>query len=190
MKSQSRFTDYTPDELRLCGQAFRECFENAELSGRRAWTQAVYRWFIDVAPAGIRSYCNPRVIPDGYYEFLVDLCHTTYPPCDDSIGRRAWYERAFSSPLRFRLALECEWDQSSSDQSLVAVLDDAAKLAAVRAESKVMIFGSHSKDHRAQIVPSLERLRHAADDNAPWLWIDVLWQGYDVQRDIQFGVFG
>jgi hypothetical protein len=46
-------------------------------------------------------------------------------------------------------------------------MDDAAILAAVRADSKVMIFGSLDKDHRSQIVTSLERLRGAADDNVP-----------------------
>ena len=189
MPAVFRFTDYVADELRRCAEAFRQHFENPNLSGNAAWTRAVYQWFIDAAAPGIRSYCNPNVVPDGYYEFLVDLCHTTYPPRDDSMRRRAWYDLAVSQPLRFRLALECEWDQSSRDGSLARIMDDAAKLAGVRADSKVMIFGSLAKDHRLQIVKSLERLRDAADDNVPWLWIDVLWQGYRVNRDIQFAVF-
>ncbi|APR85776.1 Hypothetical protein A7982_11125 [Minicystis rosea] len=77
---------------------------------------------------------------------------------------------------RVRLGLESEWGHATSPtNNLERVLYDASKLAAVRAEAKVMVFGSTAPGNHDDIVENLRRLRAASADAAPWLWIDIPW---------------
>jgi hypothetical protein len=187
------FADYTAEELFDCGSAFQKSFATKRTA---ITTEDVLGWFYDSAPDGIRAYCKDRCVRGGYYEFLVDLCHTTYPSRDDAMSRCEWYRLASDRPLQFKLALESEWTYKIPptdwrfdfhDWYFGLILDDAAKLAHVRAATKVMIFGSRSKEHRLQIVRALECLRRAAD-YVPWLWIDVPFEGKVATRDVQFAV--
>ena len=56
-------------------------------------------------------------------------------------------------------------------------IEDAAKVAAVSARAKVIVFASRRGDQkeREEFTGRLERLRAAARDVAPWLWLDVPW---------------
>ena len=56
-----------------------------------------------------------------------------------------------------------------------SVLDDAAKLAVMRAKAKVMVFGSHTSGDQKEIVSMLQRLKDGSHDTAHWLWIDLPW---------------
>lgn len=75
-----------------------------------------------------------------------------------------------------RLAVESEWGKYESlKQSLVDLLDDAQKLALVRAEAKVMLFATRRAADREGFVKRIKTVRTAASDPAPWLWIDLPW---------------
>jgi hypothetical protein len=62
--------------------------------------------------------------------------------------------------------MEVEW--GNRDQ----VLDDASKIAAVRATAKVMISGLRLAES-TQLFIELEKLRRLAEDTAPWLCINL-----------------
>jgi len=56
------------------------------------------------------------------------------------------------------------------------VLSDASKLAAVRADVKVMIFATQDGSEAMDVAVALERLRRQCGDTSPWLWIDLPWE--------------
>lgn len=170
-----QFLNYHMTELAACGQAFSSDFAGWMLSGNREWTPGVCEWFRRAAAPGVRVYPAAGMGSKG--EFLVDLCHTTYPldiASDGGWPSVRWYERAFASPCQMKLALESEWGKwGYADQSLVMVLDDACKLAVLRASVKVMLFSSHWTDDPARVPAALKKLRTCHGDTSPWLWIDV-----------------
>jgi hypothetical protein len=170
-----KFENYDLDELRQCGHAFERTFAFTSLEGNRQWTPGVLEWFRQAAPASIRVYPAAGMGSKG--EFLVDLCHTTYAHDDETDGAwpsLQWYERTCTSPCQIKLALESEWGKwGYGDQSLVMVLDDACKLAVLRASVKVMIFSSHWKDDTNRVTDALQNLRRCHADTSPWLWLDV-----------------
>jgi len=73
-------------------------------------------------------------------------------------------------------------------------LDDAWKVANVRAIAKAVIFPTHKgKDRqerdRREIVDSLQTLRMQSRDDAPWLWVDLPWiESGDYPRNIAFAI--
>ena len=170
-----QFLNYDQNELVRCGLAFERDFCQCSLSGNQAWTPGVCDWFRNAAGPGVRVY--PAAGQGTKGEFIVDLCHTTYPLDDPSDGdwpSVRWYERSFAGSCQMKLALESEWGRwGYADQSLVMVLDDACKLAVLRALVKVIIFSSHWSDDAARIPDALRKLRTCHGDTAPWLWIDV-----------------
>lgn len=77
-----------------------------------------------------------------------------------------------------KLGLECEWGKSGSpNRSLTMVLDDASKLAAVRASVKVMIMATHTGggSETGDFFRAVRGLREAWDDPAPWLLVNLPW---------------
>jgi hypothetical protein len=124
----------------------------------------------------------------------VDLCHTTYPvgQHDEAWPSCGWYERTFCTPCRMLLALESEWGTwGKPDKAFVEVMDDACKLAVLRAQAKVVVFASHWQGERRRVPDALERLRACHGDADPWLWLDVPNDPSSPQRtprDIRYGV--
>jgi hypothetical protein len=175
-----QFAEYSIQELDRCGIEFTEHFATASFPSTDAWTKAVHAWFSLTIRESGRFYFNPRHGESGYHEFIVDLCHTTYPPMLSNESRLQYYERCLDQPLQIDLALECEWGTTGkADLCTAEFLDDATKLAHLRSRTKVMIFCSHLKKagHRQQVVSMLTKLRDATGDESPWLWIDVPWEG-------------
>jgi len=190
-----RFSDYTYDELRSCGASFEEearQFEHVKPNATTSdWTEFILDWFTaTVAP---RHTVDARraagsVTPlleglprrDTRGEFLVDLTHTTYPDYSkDDYGTANYWTRAVKSArgCEVKLALESELGTfRNPDRSLAQVLEDAAKVAAFRANVKVVVFASEDGSRKDQWVRMLEALRTQSKDSAPWLWADVPWE--------------
>ncbi|WP_148314177.1 hypothetical protein [Sorangium cellulosum] len=196
--SYFRFSTYTRDELVRCGESFKKDIisyvDILNLFTTYQWTDFVIHWFACAAPypAGnsIITYaheprastpwqtlCGDKEIarrepgPRNHGEFLLDLTHVDVEPMPVMTqgGWTAW-------ATRIRLGLESEWGhQASPRYNIERVLIDAAKLAAVRAQAKVMIFASTNTQNRDDIVECLSRLRSTSDDSVPWLWFDIPW---------------
>jgi hypothetical protein len=165
-----QFQNYDRTELNCCGREFRAHFVKCPHVNDGEWTHAVRDWFRKAAAPGIRVYPAAGMGTARKDEFILDLCHTTYP-LDGSGGSwpsEQWYERAFGCCCEMKLALESEWG------TFVQVLDDACKLAVLRAAVKVMIFSSHWNGPQDRVVKSLYHLRKCHNDTAPWLCIDVV----------------
>jgi hypothetical protein len=162
------FQEYSVSELKCCGIEFCRYFQN---SPGDPTTREVLTWFAQTAPAGVRVF--GRFIP-GEHEYMLDQCHTTFPSIEADEDREERWERALQSPLEMRLALESEWARDCSvGEHFARVLDDAWKVALVRANAKVVIFASTNRLGQSRIVDVLHRLRACSSDDAPWLWIDV-----------------
>lgn len=177
-----RFMKYDVAELRKCGAALCDRLQRSARyidgvrvvatsdAGTRAWTKYVLRWFSRSAADGLTTYSRYDE-----REFMFDLVHATW-------DKRPWLE-ALHVPCRLRLVLESEWGKSTSPTATTRmVLDDAAKIALVRADAKVMLFGSCRDGHRNEIADALTNLRTQTGDPAPWLWIDVPWRPTHVGR--------
>lgn len=160
----------------------------------KLWTELVLNWFSNRAPAGVLVDATPpckrlqstiRGLPvplheirDTAGEWLVDLSYSTYPRYEDDWEKPAYWERVFAmaEPPEMLLAVESEWGSLAPGPNRCRILEDATKLAAVRARNKLMVFGS--KDGGAQrndILDHLRRLRDLADSGGTWLWMDVPW---------------
>ena len=157
------FNTYDNVELDQCGVACMEHFKDPEMSGTRDWTREVIGWFRARRAPGTRPYPHEN----GAGEYLVDLCHLDYD--DDGVDWKArWTNTLNRGRFGMRLALECEWGLKRE-----LVLDDAGKLALIRADAKVMVFGSPDDSTQAALFDELRRLRSAARDSASWLCIDL-----------------
>jgi hypothetical protein len=170
---EMKFKNYTADELEECSKAFKAEFQNRDFETIRHWTRFVCDWFCETSTDDIRVFCHPK---DS--EFLVDLCHTTYPKhdVDKETKSERWKRALDSARCQIRLAMECEWGKyNNKNESLFMILEDAWKLAVIRANLKIMVFSSQDGSDRGEIVKRLEQLRGSTEDAVPWLWIDVPW---------------
>jgi hypothetical protein len=187
--TMTRFNDYSPAELRNAGSELLRAANACKESGTRQWTAFVLSFFSDRNRRGnsaTQVYPRSRTRLFGVGEFLVDHCHVAerrYDGGESVENQLAWYRdatvSASSQTMRIELALESEWGKSKDeDLSLIMVLDDASKLAALRAKSKVMIFGTKDGSACGRFVEMLSRLRTAwGDSETPWLLVDLPW-GY------------
>ncbi|MGA2232271.1 MAG: hypothetical protein ABSH22_15345 [Tepidisphaeraceae bacterium] len=169
-----KFENYTRDELEKCGKAFQAEFANLGFESVRDWTQAVFEWFSKTRADGVRVFCHPH---DS--EFLVDLCHTTYPEHDkpNETKSERWKRALDENRCKVQLAMECEWGRfNNENESLFMILEDAWKLAVIRAKVKVMIFSSQAGRDRDEITKRLGQLHYSSEDVVDWLWIDVPWR--------------
>lgn len=187
------------DLLKQVGTQLDSLPRHCRVKPTQVWTEFVLDWFAATAPdqmtvdahrrhPGLTDWerfgqWDDRVrakLPksrDTRGEFLVDLAHTTYPRYDeDAPYDPSYYPTAIGSECRVKLALESEWGfETNPRRTLHAVLEDAAKLAALRADVKVISFGPPTSDDAEGIIESLRKLRKQADDEAPWLWISIPW---------------
>ncbi|MGD0462723.1 MAG: hypothetical protein ABSB74_09555 [Tepidisphaeraceae bacterium] len=183
-----QFREYIGEELQACGEEFRKQFINQEYENNDRWTLEVFNWF--TATKAGEGCVYPHIGRKG--EFLVDYCHTSYPlkRADEGWPSIAWWKRAISGQCGLLLALESEWGKwGNRDLSHVMILDDACKLAAIRARAKAMIFSSQGGQDRGEILDLLASLRSASRDDSPWLWIDIPWEKVR-PRNIGCGVLG
>jgi hypothetical protein len=191
--SEFKFNTYGAKELDRCGKLFCAAARDFDLLNpacdAAGWTDFVLGWFQNTAQEerilvdARRPRAHAPVLKNGFApkntegEFLVDLAHSTYPHYSEELkyNSLSWWKEALKHRCQVRLALESEWGKNGKrDMTRVAILQDAIKLAAFRADAKVMVFGSHGDD-RAGIVNDLKRLRSKSKDDSPWLWIDVPW---------------
>lgn len=137
----------------------------------KATTAAVKHFFAQAAAPGISVLgCNGRG------ELMLDLCHISYRSRMHGEAGLDYWDAILQSPFRMRLALESEWGKYANlKQSLIDLLDDAQKLALVRADAKALIFATRSTADRMQFVTRVQAVRGATSDPAPWLWIDLPW---------------
>lgn len=164
-----RFRRYSLNELRRCATAFVHDFKDIDFGRTPRWTEKVLLWFR--RRTATRAHCLGR---PGNREFLLDQVHAT--TCDFAAASppSTRWDAALKGPCKLQLALECEWgSRASRPENTARILDDAWKVALVRATSKVLVFAS--KGNREAIHESVRQLRSAAGDDAPWLLIDVPW---------------
>jgi len=156
----------------------------------KVWTEYVLDWFAATAPKGTAIDARrPLPEPPDWRkilgragpptrstrgEFLVDLAHTTFPDYVATPYDTSYYQTAVKQPCRVRLALESEWGSvPTPGLNYHRVLEDAAKLAVLRADVKVINFGIRDERARDVLVAALAQLRRQAGDDAPWLWVAV-----------------
>lgn len=187
MTKKFRFTDYNPSELRGCGKAFASTAlrraSEFDAIGSAAWTEFVLNWFADTARRNPTPCIDARPARDlksrtTRGEFMLDLVHSTYPTYEkEDFYSMSYWSRALKGDLELLLALESEWGISASaEANVAAILEDAAKLAAVRARVKVMVYASTPRKRiKYDVAKLLSNLRTAAADEKPWLVIDVPW---------------
>ncbi len=169
-----RFVNYDAAELAIAGKAFCKDAISREDTVEN-WTSFVMEWFSGAAGEG-RVVWPPDPTSRGG-EFIVDHCHVQAPGLAAGETWGGWYRRVLQEPLKMSLALESEWGKSGTkDVSTTLVLDDALKLAFLRASAKVIVFASRDGSDRQPTLDLLNRMRASVSDDAPWLWIDLPWR--------------
>jgi hypothetical protein len=205
MSGLRKFTNYTRAEANEVAQTFvaeaRQVKPTA--ADTELWTEWVLDWFADAASTEVvvdarGSRCAGASVGRQYVlsrtdfhagwavtrttggEFLVDLCHTTFPKYEGDWGSRAYWERAFVNPKQpptIQLALESEFGSSTSEElNLHRVMEDASKLLVLRARVKVMVFASVHRDNRQKILALARQIAgHDRGRETTWVWIDLPW---------------
>lgn len=212
MAKRFRFKNYDRQELDACGEALaRELGDLYDpVRGPEPttgeWTDFILDWFAAVAAEGLLVDARPRNLRTNWRhawkmesepperscagEFMVDLTHSTYPTYHQlSPDRLPYWKVAVEKGggLHIKLALESEWgEESSEDATAVAVLEDAIKIAAMRAQVKVMVYGCEDKGHHSEILDLLRKLRTQTADEAPWLCVSVPWsvEGWEARYEV------
>lgn len=185
------FDKYTSDELAECGVAFQRALVDAAAyiswAETEAWTEFVLDWFTATAPNGVLVDARAprpcsRKLPqrNTYGEFLVDLTHTTYPLYPPQgkhpYGSALYWTTALKQPCCVRLALESEWGRCGAPAvTRIEVLRDAIKVAAMRADAKVIVFGPDNATHGDRLFCDLDTLRKQSCDPSPWLCVSLPW---------------
>src|SRR6266478_8928997 len=103
---QMKFREYNTTELEECKEAFCEDFSTIEHPTTADWTNALFKWFRDTAQDDIQVY--PPTGGSKREEFIVDLCHTTYPLHEKGLNHTQWFREAMERPCQMKLALESE----------------------------------------------------------------------------------
>lgn len=170
--SFTKFVTYDAMELEQAGRA---CCRAARQAEPDDWTRFVMRWFCEAAADGIQAW--PPSPDSRAGEFLVDHCQFRAPPRGEDETWLDWYQRAFGEDTELVLALESEWGKRGTKSlSTSLVLDDAMKLAVLRARAKVIVFASRDGTNRQSTLDLLGKMRRSLRDEAPWLWIDLPWR--------------
>ena len=214
MTASFQFEKYDVGEVQTCSDAFKKAVDEMRKAEREGlvietadWTHFVLNWFSATARKGLVVDAKrarawgfgrpPRTRAlikeltgedrDTRGESLFDLAHSDYPPYEEGWGTAAYWERALAEPRQLFLVLESEWGKENSPGAIFAmVLEDATKLLHVDARVKVVIFGSHSNDHRDQILRCGAQMAKIDRAKAAWLWFDVPWEP---QREALYGTF-
>jgi hypothetical protein len=213
MSRFTRFKQYTDSELKDCGHAFVHFLRTHEGQLNRGlwrdktwpWTELVMEWFASTTPKQI--VCDARLTPHRRTEtwttlrealnlpapvqrsggeFLVaDLIHSNYPSYQHANywTPEYWTQALGGADLRIRMALESEWKGKTDRAAYSCVMHSASKLASIRADVKVLVFGSWSRrddspmNHRS-VIADIQKLRALADGGSGWLVIDVPWAAW------------
>lgn len=195
-RGPTKFSAYNAEELRRCGKELLAFVRGQPEMGAALWTEFVLDWFAATAAPGLLVDAKARQDQRGNWrkrwgvgadvvparqtqgEFMLDLVHSTYPPYNGEYWTPEYFERALAGPCQVRLALESEWgDARSGDVTVAAVMHDAFKLPAVRANVKVMLFGTRKASGGPKLFDMLTTLRTRAGDTAPWLVLNLPWDG-------------
>lgn len=170
--SFTKFVDYGAAELRAAGHALCLAARAAETND---WTQFVMEWFTAASADGVLAW--PPSPDSRAGEFLVDHCHFSAPARGENESWLSWYHRAFNEKTELVLALESEWGKRGTKALATSlVLDDAMKLAVLRARAKVIVFASRDGSSRQSTLDLVSKMRRSLGDETPWLWIDLPWQ--------------
>lgn len=116
---------------------------------------------------------------------MVDLIHSTYPPYHRTSywTPEYWTQAVGRADLRVRLALESEWKGKTDRAAYSCVMHSASKLASMRADAKVLVFGSWNRRddkhmNHSSVIADVQMLRTLADRSSGWLVIDVPWAAW------------
>jgi hypothetical protein len=183
------FIKYDAVELKDCGRAFVAALNAADRrqdpahDDTEGWTEFVLNWFAATAGPEVLVDARPPRRPgktrrETYGEFLADLTHSTYPRYSPhGYWTREYWTKALGQKCLVRLALESEWGKAGKPTATyVEVLKDAIKIAAIRADVKVMIFGPDTTAEGDELISRLEVLRESSQDPSPWLVVAFPWK--------------
>ncbi|WP_164017861.1 hypothetical protein [Pyxidicoccus trucidator] len=201
MSGHFKFVRYDSAELTTAGKQLVDAmirgYDRSLEPPTEAWTELVLDWFacaagafsgqpvlVDARAREVRADWRPffsclRDIPmrTSRAEFLLDLTHSTYP---DYIGRYykdAYWDECLLGQREVLLGLESEWGRCGDVRNTrVKVLEEAVKLAAIRARTKVLVFGSNDTEQCARLIADVALLRYQVRDETPWLLVDVPWR--------------
>jgi hypothetical protein len=190
---------YDPTELRTAGAAFVEAL--SELSGAGGllgdpdvWTELALDFWAHRAPPGGRVDSlppRPHLTAELYANHCwapsravvrsgpVSLSHLSHPAfTEDHPYGYAYWDRAFAlERLETRLALACEWGGGGRPAARYGrVMLAASDLAGLDARAKAILFATDREEEHRRVLDGLAKLRLAAWDSRPWLWVDVPWR--------------
>jgi hypothetical protein len=172
---------YDVAELDRCRRRFLADVRRVwELDDREAMAEFVLDWFADSASDPALAIARPsrdtwramvtahgmslrsrRADAPRWHHWMADLVHTGY-------ARPGSWRVHLNDGVPCPVYLALEVGFGKRDQ----VLDNAARLAALRARSKVIVTGVEAPQ-APHLGRDLVRLRYLTDDPAPWLWINL-----------------
>lgn len=201
MPGHFKFARYDAEELTAAGERLVDGmvrgYDLKREPPTEVWTELVLDWFacaagavsgrpvlVDARAREVREDWRPffaclRDIPrrDTRAEFLLDLTHSTYPDFTGRYFTDAYWDEVLLGEREVLLGLESEWGRFGDVRhTRVKVLEEAVKLAAIRARTKVLLFGSNGTEQRDHLFADVALLRYQARDAAPWLLVDVPWR--------------
>lgn len=200
MPGHFKFIQYNPAELIEAGgelvEAMCRGYDRSHEPPTEVWTEFVLDWFayaagmvsdravlVEARACDVRKDWRPffASLPDiprrnTRAEFLLDLTHSTYPDYSGRYYTDDYWDECLLMEREILLGLESEWGRFRSVlNTRVKVLEEAVKLAAVRARTKVLVFGSNSTEQRDQLIADVALLRYRMQEQAAWLLVDVPW---------------
>lgn len=204
MSGHFKFTHYNEAELTTAGgelvDAMCRGYDRRHEPPTEVWTEFILDWFahtagtvsekpvlVDARACAAREdwrpfFANLRDIPrrNSRAEFLLDLTHSTYPDFAGRYYSDGYWDECLLQEREVLLGLESEWGRFRDVlNTRVKVLEEAVKLAAIRARAKVLVFGSNGTEQRDRLIADVALLRYRTRDEAPWLLVDVPWRWKD-----------
>lgn len=201
MPGHYKFTRYDSADLTTAGNELVAdmCrgYDRSHEPPTEVWTELVLDWFACAAGTfserpvlaeararDVREDWRPffaclRDIPmrTTRAEFLLDLTHSTYPEYSGRYYTDPYWDDCLLEEREVLLGLESEWGRFGDVRGTrVKVLEEAVKLAAIRARTKVLVFGSNGTEQRDRMFSDVALLRYQTRDPAPWLLVDVPWR--------------
>lgn len=185
-----RFSEYDARELEQAGaelvDLFRRLWAVSEI-GTEQWTELVLDFFAARAVSGalvearasrlsseVSQFRAELPARHTYGEFAsFDMLHSNNPGPNEYSSKDEYWNALLARPFEVFLALESEWERGTREVTRAEVLNDAVKLAMVRARSKVMVFGARAADDAATLFSDIKQLRLVARDDSPWLVVGL-----------------
>lgn len=201
MPGHFKFSAYNETELAAAGgelvAAMIHGYDRSHEPPTEVWTEFVLDWFahaagtvserpvlVEARGCDVRQDWRPffarlRDIPrrNTRAEFILDLTHSTYPDYAGRYYSDDYWNECLIKEREVLLGLESEWGRFGDVlNTRVKVLEEAVKLAAIRARTKVLVFGSNGSEQRDGLIADVALLRYRTRDKAPWLLVDVPWR--------------